>query len=136
MTPHVCVESLGFPLCPFVSDGPRGSPNLPSSQCCMECFGYGSMSQVCQNASISSGRPREIRMCVSIGRVRTSDQDVVLAEMLDHLLRRMKGIHHDKIGVRIDRFERPCHCLIEKFLTVVCVAPNEIINRIDVVQRG
>src|SRR5260370_42147915 len=23
--PHVCVESLGFPHCPFVSDGPRGA---------------------------------------------------------------------------------------------------------------
>ena len=40
----------------------------------------------------------------------------------------MKGIHHYKVGVRIDRSKGTCHCLIEKFLTVVRIAPNEVIR--------
>src|SRR5438552_17465578 len=65
-----------------------------------------------------------------------SDQDVVPAEMLDHLLSRMKGIHHYEISVRIDRFKRTSHGLIEKFLAVVRIMLNEGIDCIGIVQRG
>src|SRR6266853_1326959 len=57
-------------------------------------------------------------------------------EMLDHVLRRMEGIHHYKIGVRINRFKRTSHGLIEKFLTVVRITLNEGIDCIGIVQRG
>src|SRR5438445_9153512 len=65
-----------------------------------------------------------------------SDQDVVPPEMLDHLLRRMKAIHHYEISMRIDRFKRTSHGLIKKFLTVVRITLNEGIDCIGIFQRG
>ena len=74
-------------------------------------------------------------MCGKL-RERPTDQDIVFAEVFDHLLRRMESIQHYKIGVRIDRFDGPRHCLIEKSLAIVCIALNEIVGSIDSIQRG
>ena len=50
------------------------------------------------------------------GRESPSYHDVVSPEMGDHILRRMRGIHHHKIRVGIDRLEHSRHRLIEEFL--------------------
>ena len=49
------------------TDGRYRASRSPLAQCCMECFGYGNMSHARQNARISSGRPKEMRMYVSSG---------------------------------------------------------------------
>ena len=56
------------------------------SQWCIIFFTYGSLSQVCQNARISSvATQRDANISVH-GRKTASDQNIVLPEMLDHLL--------------------------------------------------
>ncbi len=49
----------------------------------------------------------------------TSDQDVVPAEMLDGLLRRMLDIHHHEIRLGVDGLQRSTGGIIEKLLAVV-----------------
>jgi hypothetical protein len=66
----------------------------------------------------------------------SSDLDIVSAEVLYHVFRRMKRIHHDKIGMGFDWFNGTSHRLIETFLTVVHVAANRFIHFVDVVQGG
>jgi hypothetical protein len=51
-------------------------------QWCIRFFAYGSRSHVRQKACISSGRPRDTRMYVSIGENRRPIRMFVLAEML------------------------------------------------------
>src|SRR5215470_6395088 len=65
----------------------------------------------------------------------TSNQNIIFAEMLGHFFGRMKGIHHYKVGVRIDRLKRTSHSLIKEFLTVVHITSNKIVHTADVVQR-
>src|SRR6266480_5216418 len=75
---------------------------------------------------------RDADVCVHGWEV-VSDQNIVLAEMLDHLPSGMKGIHHYKVGMRIDGFKPTSHGLIKKFLTVVRVAPNKVVHSVVVV---
>ena len=70
---------------------------------------------------------RDSDVCVH-GREGASDQNITVAEMLDHLLSGMKGIHHHKVGMRIDEFKRTSHDSIKEFLTVVRVVLNEIVH--------
>src|SRR5215468_5686063 len=51
----------------------------------------------------------------------TSNQDIVFAEMLNNITCRMKGIQHDKVGMRIDRLEGARHSLIKEFLTIITI---------------
>jgi hypothetical protein len=65
-----------------------------------------------------------------------ANQNFVFTKMFNHILSRMEGIHHYKIGMRINRLKGASHCLIEKLLTVVRVLLNEGAHSIGVVQRS
>src|SRR5206468_3955231 len=49
----------------------------------------------------------------------TSDQHIIFAEVLNNLFGWMMRVHHDKIRMRVDRFEHSRHRLIEEFLASV-----------------
>ena len=74
-------------------------------------FDQGSRSHVFQNVLISSGVPERNAHVSFHRREMTSDQDIVLAEMLDDLFHRMLYVNHHEIGVRIDRHQHPSHGL-------------------------
>src|SRR5215469_12053802 len=63
-----------------------------------------------------------------------SNQDIVLEEIPDYLLSGMKGIHHHKVGMRIDGFMRTSHSLIEKFLTVILSSQNKAAYAIGIIE--
>ena len=65
-----------------------------------------------------------------------AQSEIVFTKVLNHIVSRMEGIHHYKVGMRIDGFKRTSHCLIEKLLTVVRVLLNEGAHSIGVVQRS
>src|SRR5690242_21922073 len=65
-----------------------------------------------------------------------ADQNVVLAKVLNHLIRWMEGVHHDKVRVGIDGLQRPCHCLIKEFLTVICITFHGLSHTCSIVQRS
>src|SRR5262250_1684601 len=67
----------------------------------------------------------------------TPNQDIVLAKMLDNTARRMKSIHHDKVGVRIDGLKGAGHSLIKEFLTIIPIPLDGIIKSLTIRQgRG
>jgi hypothetical protein len=62
-------------------------------------------------------------------------QDIVLAEMLDELGRRVFDIHHHEIGLRVDGFRHPTVRVVEKLLPVVAIACNKLTYSRRVIER-
>src|SRR5215471_19209046 len=77
---------------------------------------------------------RDTDVCIH-WRESTANQDIVLAKMLDNITCRMKSIHHDKVGVRIDRLKGAGHSLIEEFLTIIHISLDGIIKSFTIRQR-
>src|SRR5215469_2977922 len=66
----------------------------------------------------------------------TSNQDIVFAEMLNNITCRMKGIQHDKVGMRIDRLKGAGHSLIKEFLTIIHIPLDGILKSFTIRQRS
>src|SRR5215472_436910 len=66
----------------------------------------------------------------------TPNQDIAVAEMLDNITCRMKSIHHDKVGVRIDRLKGAGHSLIKEFLTIIHIPLDGIVKSFTIRQRS
>src|SRR5215472_7095674 len=61
-------------------------------------------------------------------RENTPNQYIVLAKMLDKTARRMKSIHHDKVGVGIDGLKGAGHSLIKEFFAIIPIPLDGIIK--------
>ncbi len=69
------------------------------------------------------------------GRKTAADQDVVLAEVFDDLLRRTVGVQHHEIRVGVDGLQHPGMALVVELLPVIAVPPDEFLDRFLVVER-